>query len=1346
MFIRNRNTKIALSIIAALSMASILSEVEELNIELANIDLSKGHIDSATTTKQYRQQGLLKQVSKQNGILNNSFDNQLGVTTFSWHNNKKNTSTSYKSYISSKNITVSATPSKLSKKNQNIAASDYYLSQSAFQHGMTKSSIQQANLQYISDRGVGAIIAKYQQEVDGIEVFNHEINVMMDQELQHIASSGYFTEAILKPNQSTFMMSPTEAISIAFNNLGGAISEDAFIEGAATDKFRNFNVIEQAASSKIELQGKTRLKQVYFSLNGQLVPAFYTEITAGERKSTSSRLYSYVISAVDGKVLFRNNLTSSDTKTYRVFADATGQNVPMDSPTGNDLTPNPMGTADGSINEVITTPNLITLDHGTISTNDPWLVATDETKGNNVDAYVDITAPDGFGDANDARATTTSADTFDYSYDYGINSTTAEARNAAVVNLFYVNNFLHDWFYDNGFNEAAGNAQLTNFGRGGAENDPLLAEGQDHSGLNNANMSTPSDGGSPRMQMFLFQDGAASTNFNVDGLGMFDTNGASFGLLTFSVNGQLVQLIDDPASADPNDGCEAITNATELAGNIVVINRGSCNFTDKVASAEAAGAIAVLMINNETGNTTIVMGGDDASITIGTIMVGNDDGATILNAVNAGTVTATIETTQAFRDGTLDNGIVAHEWGHYISNRLVGNANGLNNSQGGGMGEGWGDFIALMMIVRESDRNISGNNLFQGTYNSAGYATANYYYGFRRAPYSTDMSKNALTFKHIENDVALPVSHSIQFGASGANNSEVHNAGEIWGNMLWEVYVSLLNRPEYSFFQAQEQMKNYLVAGMKMTPASPTFVEARDGILAAAAANDAIDFGLIFNAFAKRGMGLKAVAPNRDSTTNFGVVEDFALVKNAFTVTSSELKTDVVDSDVDADNALDIGDTGTFSITVENKSAVVFDAATAQISSTSDISFSNDGLLSFTNLNSFGDTASASLDLTLNSASAMAELVTLDITFPNPTGADPDSLIVPESFQVSFNANYDLAKIRSTDDIEVSALSMADFTTEISEQSFTPFIIASAADAAILGNTSKVWWGVDNSSPGTSELQLPEVIVAASGDFILSFYHYFNFEVSEDDNDELVYWDGGAIEVSIDGGVYQDVTAAGGVLSSPYNQTIDVTSNLGYGGEGGDETVTLTFPEGTLNGQTAKFRFLITTDYSVGGVGWLIDDISFVNAEDYPFSGFIENGGTAPINAQPTVTVTDSTTVTSGASVSISATGEDTDNDALTYLWTQVSGAAIDISSSNTSTTLTFTAPTVTADTTYVFEVVVNDGTIDSAAVQSTVIVEAVVVPPPPPPPPSGGGGGGGSTEGLSLLLLSFLIRRKLKK
>ena len=146
-------------------------------------------------------------------------------------------------------------------------------------------------------------------------------------------------------------------------------------------------------------------------------------------------------------------------------------------------------------------------------------------------------------------------------------------------------------------------------------------------------------------------------------------------------------------------------------------------------------------------------------------------------SLRRGRVTAITE-----RDGALDNTIVAHEWGHYLHHRLA----DCGQFQCGAMSEGWGDFIALHTIARD------GDNL-NGTYALATYATLPFdpnsaYFGIRRVPYSVDFTKNALTFKHIGDGVALPAVPTMPGGA----NSEVHNAGEIWTTLLWEGYVAVL--------------------------------------------------------------------------------------------------------------------------------------------------------------------------------------------------------------------------------------------------------------------------------------------------------------------------------------------------------------------------------------------------------------------------------------------------------------------------------------------------------------------------------------------------------------------------
>ncbi|MBK9017885.1 MAG: M36 family metallopeptidase [Saprospiraceae bacterium] len=86
-------------------------------------------------------------------------------------------------------------------------------------------------------------------------------------------------------------------------------------------------------------------------------------------------------------------------------------------------------------------------------------------------------------------------------------------RPAAVTNLFYWNNHIHDFAHAYGFDEANGNFQVNNYGNGGAGNDDVRAEAQDGSGTNNANFSTPPDGQRPRMQMYI----GTNPNPDVDG-------------------------------------------------------------------------------------------------------------------------------------------------------------------------------------------------------------------------------------------------------------------------------------------------------------------------------------------------------------------------------------------------------------------------------------------------------------------------------------------------------------------------------------------------------------------------------------------------------------------------------------------------------------------------------------------------------------------------------------------------------------------------------------------------------------------------------------------------------------
>jgi len=176
--------------------------------------------------------------------------------------------------------------------------------------------------------------------------------------------------------------------------------------------------------------------------------------------------------------------------TYRVIP------YPAESPIHTGGTPatrtNPWAAAPG---------NATTLKWHSDSTND-----YNYTRGNNVWAQEDRNGNNGTGIA---AISTSAADplSFDFTPSFTVTPTqTTPVQNQQfnITNLFYWNNIVHDIMYQYGFDEVSGNFQASNLGRGGIGNDYVLADAQDGSGTNNANFATPPDGGSGRMQMYLW--------------------------------------------------------------------------------------------------------------------------------------------------------------------------------------------------------------------------------------------------------------------------------------------------------------------------------------------------------------------------------------------------------------------------------------------------------------------------------------------------------------------------------------------------------------------------------------------------------------------------------------------------------------------------------------------------------------------------------------------------------------------------------------------------------------------------------------------------------------------------
>ena len=813
------------------------------------------------------------------------FDRALGLPTFLW------------ALTDAPVATVGA----LTERELLIERARVHLRDESKKLKLTAAMIADAEVSDAQYNGDGPAVVRFKQQVNGYEVYQRSLNVLLDRANKPIAVSGYFATDYDPAIASslTFARSAPQAIAAAWTNLGGTLDAASLTRTAIKGAYELYSTPNLAGSHQFERA--PRVKALYYARAGALEPAYYVELFIHARVNQQLIAYAFVVSAADGRILHRANLKADAAYTYRAFADPNGALYqPFDAPLGNGYAPFPSANRNDPITRTGVSTNLVTLDHAGIVTGDPWLPdGATETISNNVDACLDtfdnaangvLSTPTNTCDPElgDSRPATTSANTFDYPVTADENPANVNARNAAGVNLFYINNWLHDWWYNHGFDEASGNAQTDNFGRGGADGDPIKAQGQDSSGRNNANMSTPSDGSSPTMQQYLFDGptiGEVRETLPVDS-GPLKFAAAAFGPTSYDITDTVV-LANDGAGVSPSDGCgaappdptaptPAAPPQASLAGVIALIDRGNCNFTAKAQFASSSGAVGMIVVNNADADPIAMGNGDipvnagasptDPAYQIASVMIRKADGQTIKDQLGAGAVTMHMQREPSTDvDGTFDNQIIAHEFFHYVHHRLTAS----NSPQSDSMSEGWGDISGFMLSTRSDDRQVSGNDQYQGAYSLAWYVSNSFFNGIRRAPHSTDFAKNAFTFKHISDGEPTPD------GGPGTSNSEVHNAGEIWANMMWECYVGLLNQPRHRFSQAQARMQDYIIGGLKMTPANATYTEARDAVLAVALANDFNDYAACSAGFAKRGNGLNAVAPARSSADHVGVVESY---------------------------------------------------------------------------------------------------------------------------------------------------------------------------------------------------------------------------------------------------------------------------------------------------------------------------------------------------------------------------------------------------------------------------------------------------------------------------------------
>lgn len=526
-------------------------------------------------------------------------------------------------------------------------------------------------------------------------------------------------------------------------------------------------------------------------------------------------------------------------------------------------------------------------------------------------------------------------------------------------------------------------------------------------------------------------------------------------------------------------------------------------------------------------------------------------------------------------DGALDSQVVIHELTHGLSNRLHGNATGLTINMSRGMGEGWSDFYAQALLSSPTDP-------IEGIYPIAGYLTYNtftsyannYYYGIRRFPlavrsYRVDgRPHDPLTFedadqtKYNVDDAAFPPG---PFGTSSSAD-QVHNLGEIWSSMLWEVRARLIARLGWA--EGNRRSLQLVTDGMKLSPLAPTFLNARDAILAAAQASSAApeaaaDVADVWAGFASRGLGLSASIQNTGTGVGNTRVTEAYDSPNLFQSPGIT----ITDPLGNGNGFPDPGEQVTLNIPLTNQTGTTANGVTLQIA--------GGAAANYGNIPS-GQTVTRPIAFTVPVGGVCGSLVPLDINVNSSLGP------------ASYARNLTTGEPVTTFSQDFDSVQTPSFPAgwEVSDiQGGIPFVTSGAAfdsapNSAFALDPATVGGGTDLTSPAI-QIMSPAATV--------SFRHNYNTEAG---------WDGGVLELSIGGGPFQDIVSAGGLfVEGGYVGTLGVGTNnplssrlAWHGNSNGFVTTTARLPAAAA-GQSVRLRWRFGADNNTAAVGWYVDSI-----------------------------------------------------------------------------------------------------------------------------------------------------------
>lgn len=709
-------------------------------------------------------------------------------------------------------------------------------------------------------------VVKFQQTYNGLPIYASVGTALLKNN-----DVTYFQEDFVKDYVSAASATPSLTSAVALSKIAAELAKPEITEYPMVGFFDP------------NVEGKPTVKQrlVYFAdADNKLVLAH--EFTLPE--PNSSNYWNYLVDGHTGKILTKVNMTNFCTFHDDAYdREYTGglnfhEHKVMEGPINRIGNSNfSLRVADNASYNVFPFPVESPLYGSRALVSNPWdLIASPDgwhydgtehftyTRGNNVHTYEDTAGTNMVGYSPDGGV----ARVFDYPYDYF----TDQWGNfeSAITNLFYANNRVHDIFYRFGFKENTRNFQKKNYVTGGYGNDYVLAEAQDGSGTNNANFSSPQDGTNGRMQMYMWSPTNRTLSFNSPSSVKYKYPIATSALYGVILNPSVAPVNGDLVIPAQEDGCSI--PAGTMTDKIALIRKGgACTPPQKTKNAQLAGAKGVIIYDDVEATGSPVLIGSDATITIPTVSVRKFYGEHVKAIINGGeTVNATIGIRQTHPDSDFDNGVIAHEYGHGVSNRMTGQGYSClsvsnSNEQ---MGEGWSDFFALMFTNKPGDDA------------SVARGIANYVnkddisgVGIRPARYSPDFAVNDYTYGDTNGLVVY---------SNGQTIPHQHSIGFIWASMLWDLHWNYVDKYGYASdvvanpTSGSGRVLQLVMDALKLQPCSPTFINGRDAILAAdQATTGGADKCMIWRTFARRGLGVNASAGSKTSIND--QIEDFTV-------------------------------------------------------------------------------------------------------------------------------------------------------------------------------------------------------------------------------------------------------------------------------------------------------------------------------------------------------------------------------------------------------------------------------------------------------------------------------------